>query len=119
MATNKPRFSITLDDDLFDRVNKYQHEKRYATQTKAVVDLIQRGMESLGLSIDEQKNKPTIKKSPNTTKVALGDDVFRIFDALTATLVSAGLIQDGEEITEKQSEVLLAICRIIDATFKD
>lgn len=118
MATNKPRFSITLDDDLFDRVNKYQHEKRYATQTKAVVDLIQRGMESLGLSIDE-KNKPTIKKSPDTTEAAPGDEISEIFDALNAMLVSAGLIQDGEDITEKQSEVLLAICRIIDATFKD
>ena len=59
------------------------------------------------------------KKSPDTTKAAPEDEVFRIFDALNTLPVSAGLIQDGEDITEKQSDVLIAICRIIDATFKD
>ncbi|MEG2001312.1 MAG: hypothetical protein RR053_07975, partial [Evtepia sp.] len=49
MPTSKPRFSITLTEELYKKVNAYQHEKRFSTQTKAVIDLIERGAASLGL----------------------------------------------------------------------
>lgn len=53
MATEKPRFTITLDAELYEKVNDYQHAKKYATQTKAIADLIVRGAKSLGLIIDD------------------------------------------------------------------
>lgn len=53
MATDKPRFSITLTEELAKKVNDYQHNMHYATQTKAIVDLIQRGAATLGLSLPE------------------------------------------------------------------
>ncbi len=60
------------------------------------------------------------KKSPSTTEAVPGDDkVFDLYDALNTMLVSAGIIKGGEDITKKQSDVLIAVCRIIDATFKD
>lgn len=49
MATDKPRFTITLSEELYEKVNEYQHSKRFSTQTKAIVDLIERGAKSLGL----------------------------------------------------------------------
>lgn len=49
MSTEKPRFTITLDSELYERVNDYQHSQKYATQTKAISDLIMRGAKSLGL----------------------------------------------------------------------
>lgn len=49
MATEKPRFTITLSEDLFEKVNEYQHSMRFSTQTKAIVDLIEHGLEALGL----------------------------------------------------------------------
>lgn len=91
--------------------------KLFAGQTKdPKLETIRAVVYSLGYTLDDLM---PAKKSPDTTEVAPGDEVFRIFDALNTMLVSAGLIQDGEDITEKQSEVLIAICRIIDATFKD
>ena len=51
MATEKPRFTITLNDELYSKVNEYQHSKRFPTQTKAIVDLIERGAEALGLIV--------------------------------------------------------------------
>lgn len=94
-------------------------EKVFAGKTRdPKLETIRQLVYSLGYTLDDLDDKP-IKKSPNTVETVLGDDVFRIFDALNTMLVSAGLIQDGEDITEKQSEVLIAICRIIDATFKD
>ena len=94
-------------------------EKIFAGKTKdPKLETIRQLVYSIGFTLDDLDDQP-IKKSPDTTEVAPGDEVFRIFDALNTMLVSAGLIQDGEDITEQQSEVLIAICRIIDATFKD
>lgn len=53
MATDKPRFTITLDAELYEKINDYQHAKKYATQTKAIADLIMRGAKSLGLIADD------------------------------------------------------------------
>lgn len=44
MPTEKPRFTITMDQELFDRVNEYQHRNRMNTQTKAVLALIRKGI---------------------------------------------------------------------------
>ena len=44
MPTEKPRFTITMDQELFDRVNEYQHRNRMSTQTKAVLTLISKGI---------------------------------------------------------------------------
>ena len=68
---------------------------------------------------DDPHSVEANKKSPSTTEAVPGDEVSRIFDALNDMLVSKELIKDGSDITERQSEILLAICQIIDATFKD
>ena len=45
MATDKPRFSITVSDDVYQQINAYQHEHRLSTQTKAVLAFIEKGLE--------------------------------------------------------------------------
>lgn len=55
MATNKPRFSITVSDDVYQQINEYQHEHRLATQTKAVLAFIEKGLEV----IQKEKKPPT------------------------------------------------------------
>lgn len=62
---------------------------------------------------------PPKEKSLGTAEAAPGDEISRIFDALNDMLVSEGLIKDGSDITEGQAEILLAVCQIIDATFKN
>lgn len=64
------------------------------------------------LGIEDTKN------SPSTAEAAPGDKVEKIFDELNDLLVSAGLIRDGEDITDGQAEILLGICRILRATFE-
>ena len=72
----------------------------------------------LGRSVDEafgfSKNE---KKSPSTAEAAPGEDVSDMFDKLNDLLVSEGIIKDGEDLTDRQAEILLAICRIINAAF--
>lgn len=47
MATLKPRFSITIDEELLDRINHHQRANKFATQNKAILDLVQIGLDEL------------------------------------------------------------------------
>ena len=64
-------------------------------------------------------NLPLKNKCPSTTEVVPGDRISEIFDKLNDMLVSEGFIRDGEDLTDRQAEVLLGICRIIGATFQN
>ena len=44
MATEKPRFTITLDEELQRRINFFQHTHHHKSQTQAVIDLIGKGL---------------------------------------------------------------------------
>ena len=59
MATDKPRFSITVDEELFQTINDYQHRHKLSTQTKAVVALLEKGVESLR---QPSESTPTVSK---------------------------------------------------------
>ncbi|MCL2697767.1 MAG: hypothetical protein FWE74_06775 [Oscillospiraceae bacterium] len=45
MATDKPRYSITLDDELFEQVENFRFENRFQTRNQATVELIRLGLE--------------------------------------------------------------------------
>ena len=69
---------------------------------------------------NHQGKKPKIEKSPSTTEAApREEEIFRLATALNDMLVAQGVIQDGNDLTDRQSKVLIAVCRIIDAMFKD
>ena len=55
MATEKPRFSITMDSETLDLVDEYKYKNRISTQSKAIVSLVQRGLEELGVHSDTKK----------------------------------------------------------------
>ena len=54
MPTNKPRFTITIEEDLFQRIEDFKYEYRYKNQTQAVLALIEMGLSEM----------ETTKKSP-------------------------------------------------------
>ncbi len=56
MATTKPRFSITIDESLLNKINKHQRDKKFATQNKAILDLVQIGLEDLKSDTNESDN---------------------------------------------------------------
>ena len=45
--TEKPRFSITLDDELLNKVEDFRHDRRISTRSQAVVKLIEMGLNAL------------------------------------------------------------------------
>lgn len=44
MATDKPRFSITLDTDMMENVMDYKEKNKLSTQSKAIQRLIEIGI---------------------------------------------------------------------------
>ena len=49
--TEKPRFSVTLDDDLFEKLETYRYKNRFSTRSKAAAHLI-----SVALDAIEREN---------------------------------------------------------------
>lgn len=44
MPTKKPRYNLTLNSDLLDRINRYQNEQNIESQNQAIIDLVNRGI---------------------------------------------------------------------------
>lgn len=47
MATDKPRFSVTMDPQMLEQVEDFQHENRMKSQSKAITELVRRGLAEL------------------------------------------------------------------------
>lgn len=47
MATEKPRYSITVDDNLFEQIEDFRFLNRYQTRNQATIELIKLGLEKL------------------------------------------------------------------------
>lgn len=62
MATQKPHFSITLDDELFEKIEDFQFRNRYPNRNMAVNAIIEKGIEALKDVEDTSRKKPTRKK---------------------------------------------------------
>lgn len=61
MATDKKRLTISLDDDLLEKVLQYQDDKKLKTQSSAIVQLLELGMTALGVT-PVVKNDSRIEK---------------------------------------------------------
>ena len=55
MPTEKPRFTITVTDEMLKEIDDFRYENRYPTRTKAVNELFRLGIEQL------KKEKPLKK----------------------------------------------------------
>ena len=53
MATDKPRFTITLPDEVYEEVSEYKEENGYKTQSKAIQQLIKLGLQDVGEEQEE------------------------------------------------------------------
>lgn len=57
MTTSKPRFSITLDAETFDKLDNYRFQNRFQSRSQAAAELIRIGLETL-----DNANEPEMKK---------------------------------------------------------
>ncbi len=61
MATERPRYTVSVDSELFKRIEDFRFEHRFQTRSEATVELIRLGLEALEKektsSISADKNK--------------------------------------------------------------
>jgi len=59
MPTNKPRFTITLDEELLERIENYRFENRCPNRTQAVLDLLHMGLDDYDKLTKGKQSKPS------------------------------------------------------------
>lgn len=47
MPTEKPRFTMIVDEELLKEIDDFRFENRYPSRSAATIDLIRRGIEQL------------------------------------------------------------------------
>lgn len=60
MATDKPRFSLTMDDSLLEMVENYQIKHGYSTKSRAIQALVKVGLDDM-----HQEYRKKTEKSPS------------------------------------------------------
>lgn len=55
MATNRARYTVSVDDEMFQRIENFRFERRFQTRSEATVELIRLGLAALDA---EQKKHP-------------------------------------------------------------
>ena len=45
MATKKPRYMISVDNDMFNAIEDFRFERRFQTRSEATTELIRLGLE--------------------------------------------------------------------------
>lgn len=134
---------MTLEEQLKEEIlNRYKSIREFSAMTgipySTVDSVLKRGIKNSGvgtvikmfsyLDIDVESITTgnlthrdflnETKNPPSTAEATPGEKVSAIFDCLQSSLIKMGLIREGEDITDQQAEILIAVCRILDATFQ-
>lgn len=57
MATDKPRYTVSVDNELFQQIEDFRFEHRFQTRSEATVELIRLGLEQLKKEEEAEKAK--------------------------------------------------------------
>lgn len=57
MPTEKPRYTVIVDEELLKRIDDFRFENRFASRSAATLELIRLGMEVLEQRQKELENK--------------------------------------------------------------
>lgn len=97
MATEKPRFSITMDSEMLHQVEDYQFKNRFKSQSKAIIDLVRCGLAELN---EEDGNKKTPLYSSEAMRLAGEYDTLDIHGKQTVRAVMDLEMERMEELAD-------------------
>lgn len=65
MPTEKPRYTVIVDEELLKEIDDFRFEHRYPSRSAATLELIRLGMEQLKKQQDKKnlKNKPSSEEN--------------------------------------------------------
>lgn len=59
MATDKFRYTVSVDDDLFQQIEDFRYSRRFQTRSEATAELIRLGLKAL-----EEEQRDGQKEAP-------------------------------------------------------
>lgn len=65
MATNRPRYTVSVDDKMFKKIEDFRYENRFQTRSEATVELIRIGLETLHSEMQKKKEAEEHTNHPN------------------------------------------------------
>ena len=66
MATNRPRYMISVDEEMFNEIEDFRFQNRFQTRSAATAELIRLGLNALAEKENQSKRTPDKKTEPNT-----------------------------------------------------
>ncbi len=57
MATDRARYTVSVDNDMFKKIEDFRFENRYQTRSEATVELIRLGLEAIEKQKKEEKKE--------------------------------------------------------------
>lgn len=57
MATEKPRYTVIVDEDLLRQIDDFRFENRYPSRSAATIELIRRGIDQIHREQAESKRQ--------------------------------------------------------------
>lgn len=64
MATDRPRYTVSVDAKMFQQIEDFRFEHRFQTRSEATVELIRLGLEALEKERAAQKAGETPSNKP-------------------------------------------------------
>ena len=64
MATDRPRYTVSVDNELFQQIEDFRFEHRFQTRSEATVELIRLGLEALKKEQAAQKQEALRRDPP-------------------------------------------------------
>ena len=58
MATDRPRYTVSVDAEMFQKIEDFRFKNRFQARSEATVELIRRGLEQLEKEAKEAKEVP-------------------------------------------------------------
>ena len=71
MATDRPRYTVSVDNELFQQIEDFRFSQRYQTRSEATVELIRLGLEALKKDAASDKTSPVPLRNRKTVPAAL------------------------------------------------
>lgn len=81
MDNQKQRFSVSVDPDLYDKINTYQHEKRMKSQTQAIAEILKVGIQAIQEENQSVSGSESFQQEPEPL---ISDQLARIIEIYNA-----------------------------------
>lgn len=111
MGTEKPRFTITMEEELLQAIDDYKFDKKIKNQSKAIVQLARIGLQQV-----REQEEQEIKKASDAIKTT--SEATQDIEKFKLLLEKAGFLQGSKDISDDDLIFLESMFSAIKSYFR-